>query len=65
MTSIVILNVVFAVLVVGGIVGLLGRAIIADKPDPRPSRRPLPEDRRATRERTRRPRSADRVTPGV
>lgn len=30
--AIVILNVVFAVFVVGGIVGLLSRAIIANKP---------------------------------
>jgi hypothetical protein len=32
MTAVVILNIVFAVLVVGGIGALLGRAIIADNP---------------------------------
>jgi hypothetical protein len=32
MTAIVILNIVFAVFVVGGIVALLGRAIILDNP---------------------------------
>lgn len=35
MTAVVILNIVFAVFVVGGIVALLGRAIIADNPGTR------------------------------
>jgi hypothetical protein len=51
MTGIVILNLVFAVLVVGGIVALLGRAIIADNPGAqlrlrRPATRPVSERRR-------------------
>ena len=66
MTGIVILNIVFAVLVVVGIVGLHVRAIIADNPGAlRRSRRPLPQDGRAARERTRSPRRADRVTAGI
>ncbi len=35
MTAVVILNIVFAVLVVGGIVSLLGRAIFVDNPGAR------------------------------
>lgn len=35
MTAVVILNVVFAVFVVGGIVALLSRAILADNPGAR------------------------------
>jgi hypothetical protein len=43
MTAVVILNIVFAVLVVGGIVAHLGRAILADNPGARlPRRRPAP-----------------------
>jgi hypothetical protein len=45
MTAVVILNVVFAVLVVGGIVGLLGRAIVTDNPGA--LRRPRREPQRA------------------
>lgn len=33
LTAIIILNVVFAAIVVGGIVSLLGRAVARDKPD--------------------------------
>ena len=41
MTAVVIVNIVFAVFVVGGIVGLLGRAIVTDNPGARlPRRRP-------------------------
>jgi hypothetical protein len=51
MTGIVILNVVFAVLVVGGIVGLFARAIVADNPGAqlrlrRPATRSISERRR-------------------
>jgi hypothetical protein len=43
MTAVVILNIVFAVFVIGGIVALLGRSILADNPDARmPRRRPAP-----------------------
>jgi hypothetical protein len=50
MTAVVILNIVFAGLVVGGIVALLGRAILADSPGARLSRKKLRHERR-TRER--------------
>lgn len=62
MTAVVILNAVFAVFVVGGIVALLGRAIIADRAD---SGSPLPPDSRAARERMRSPRRANRVAASV
>ena len=44
MTAVVILNIVFAVFVVGGIVALLGRAITLDNPGAlwRPRREPQP-----------------------
>lgn len=44
MSAVVILNIVFAVLVVGGIVSLLGRAIFVDNPGTRLAlvRRPAP-----------------------
>jgi hypothetical protein len=55
MTAILILNVVFAVFVAGGIVALLGRAIVADNPgalkrvrEPAPAK-PVRSARRALR----------------
>jgi hypothetical protein len=62
MTAVVILNIVFAVFVVGGIVALLGRAIVADSPG---SGGPLSQHRRTARERPSRSRRADRVTSRV
>jgi len=50
MSAVVILNVVFAVFVVGGIVALLGRAILADGAGERlPRRRTAPARPPATR----------------
>jgi hypothetical protein len=64
MTAIVILNIVFAAIVLGGMIALLSRAIIADNPELR-SGRPLALDRRPARQRTRGNRSANRVTARV
>lgn len=51
MSAVVILNLVFAVFVVGGVVALLGRAIITDNPEAwRRVRAPAPVKRtRSTR----------------
>jgi hypothetical protein len=68
MTAVVILNIVFAVFVVGGMATWLSRAIVVDKQDPRPvrrSRRPLALNSRPARQRPSGSRRADRVAAGV